>query len=360
MSLPPDFPSALWQHILTADAGDEDECQLLADQVIEWVDGQHPDVLGEVLDQLRTEMAYGVSLKLLEATWHSESPEGFRAQIAQDWVGTILFGLNDPEGADLVAQHIGVQSDRMSTGFLSDFGDLLMEWGLVDAAFRILEPLLVKTPGDLSVKYNIGTYHKLNGHWAEACQLFEQIAQHQPQVEVLENLFICQIALNEAERAQQTERLIEKVSPQVERYKGQWVQVGLPAKDNMPEELVYGEMVAPHQVRLRGIPERWKEVSYDALVLIDFRPQKVKDMTYFPMLKRLEASQWETTELVVGCANEDVVTDLKNSGFAAREGHHPASVLVTIPPAQKNQFEVWLTTTTFEVERSRKANANAH
>ena len=65
MSLPSDFPSALWQRILTANAGDDDQCQLLADQVIEWVDGKHPDILGEVLDQLRTERAYGVSLQVI-------------------------------------------------------------------------------------------------------------------------------------------------------------------------------------------------------------------------------------------------------------------------------------------------------
>ena len=351
MSLPADFPTALWQRILAANAGDDDQCQLLADEVIEWVDGQHPDILGEVLDQLRTERAYGVSLKLLEATWHSESPEGFRAQIAQDWVGTILFGLNDPEGADLVAQHIGVQSDRMSTGFLSDFGDLLMEWGLVDAAFRILEPLLKKTPGDLSVKYNVATYHKLNGHWSDARQLFEQIAQHQPQVEVLENLLICHVAEGDIESAQETERMIKEVNPRVERYEGQWVQVGLPATDNMPEELVYGEMVAPHRVRLRGIPERWKELSYDALLLVDFKPQKVKEIFYFPMLKQLEATEWETTEFFVKNAIEGVVTSLQESGFAARKSNLATTVLVATPASQSEALESWIKTTAFPVER---------
>ena len=68
------------------------------------------------------------------------------------------------------------------------------------------------------------------------------------------------------------------------------------------------------------------------------------------MLKELEATQWKTVELVVGSATEDVVSALKNSGFAARKGNHTKLVLVAIPSAQSNELESWLETTPFDVE----------
>ena len=119
----------------------------------------------------------------------------------------------------------------------------------------------------------------------------------------------------------------------------------------MPEELVYGEMVAPHRVRLRGIPERWKEVSYDALLLVDFKPQKVREILYFPMLKHLEATEWETTELVVENAIEDVVTALQESDSLREKATFAATVLVATPASQSEVLESWIKTTTFPVER---------
>ena len=105
-SLPEEFPAALWRDICDADQEDNARCACLARNPFTGADGRHPDDLGILLDALRHARAYGVSLEILEAAWNSSAPAGFRAQIAQDWVGTVLYGLNDPDGAVVVALHI--------------------------------------------------------------------------------------------------------------------------------------------------------------------------------------------------------------------------------------------------------------
>lgn len=301
-TLPSDFPPLLWTDICRADPENGERCQELAKQIVYWADGRHPDELGQVLDAIREQRAYGISLELLEAAWNSSAPEGFRAQIAQDWVGTVLFGIGDIEGANTVAQHIYKTSRDMSAGFLSDFADMLMEWGLLQSAEQILTDLSAKLPGDLSVKYNLGTCYKFNGQWAFAKAAFEGVSQHHKDaLPVLHNLLLTAIATQDTQMTSEMTERIERVHPETAWHIGKLIQVEVAANKRRAAEVLYAVRVAPHLVRLRGIPEDRSELEYDDLVLVDYQAQQYGEEDksqvanhLYPVLKTMEKSSYET------------------------------------------------------------------
>ena len=311
-ALPGDFPPLLWTHICEADQENGERCQELAQQIVYWADGRHPDELGQVLDAIRGRRAYGVSLELLEAAWNSSAPEGFRAQIAQDWMGTVLFGIGDIEGANTVAQHIYKTSRDMSAGFLSDFADMLMEWGLLRSAELILTDLSTKLPGDLSVKYNLGTCHKFNGQWVLAKAAFEGVSQHHKEaLPVLHNLLLTAIATQDTQLTSQMTERIQKVHPETAWHIGKLIQVEIAANERQAAEVLYAVRVAPHLVRLRGIPENRSSLEYDDLVLVDYQAQQyaAEDNSLapnhlYPILKRIEKSSYETRVFTMNSSEE--------------------------------------------------------
>ncbi len=303
--LPPDFPELLWSHICEANPEDTERCQYLAQQAASWADGRHPDDLGQVLDAMRDTRVYGVSIELLEAAWNSSATEAFRAQVAQDWVGTVLFGIGDPDGAVTVAEHITKTATSMSAGFLSDFADLLMEWGLLPAAFPILKDLTEKLPGDLSVRYNLATCHKFRGEWAEAKDSFLAVDQHQTaQLPVIHNLLLSAIATGDTELTESALKRIEDATPNLAWHLNKVIQVEMSVSDNGQAEVLYAIRVAPHQARIRGIPQDRSQLDYDDLVLVDYQAQRYGDDAQtvspthlYPVLARIEKGAYRTQEV---------------------------------------------------------------
>jgi hypothetical protein len=302
-SVPQEFPAALWEDICAADQEDNARCAYLAKESIYWADGRHPNDLGQLLDALRGAQAYGVSLEIIEAAWNSSAPKAFRAQIAQDWVGSVLYGLNDPEGAIVVAQHIGKTAHEMGPGFLSDFSDLMMEWGLLEAAYNILSDLIVKTPGDLSVRYNLGTCEKFRGSWAAAAEAFRFVSRHEDAGGlVFHNLLVSAIACEDEAQITAALNAIENAPQDTHWNIGEVVQVEFKSEeDGYPVEVLFAERVGPHQARLRGLPASKQLPGYNSKLLLDIQPQQYGSdaetrRLIYPVLKVLETSSYELIE----------------------------------------------------------------
>ena len=338
-SLPQEFPAALWEDICTADQEDNTRCAYLAKESIYWADGRHPNDLGQLLDALRGAQAYGVSLEIIEAAWNSSAPRAFRAQIAQDWVGSVLYGLNDPEGAIVVAQHIGKTAHEMGPGFLSDFSDLMMEWGLLEAAYHILSDLIVKTPGDLSVRYNLGTCEKFRGDWAAATEAFRFVSRHEDAGGlVFHNLLVSAIACGDEALIETALTAIDTAPQDTHWNIGEVIQVEFKSEeDGHPVEVLYAERVGPHQARLRGLPTSNQLPGYDSKLLLDIQPQQYGSeeetrRLIYPVLKVLELSSYELIEARLGCESDvkALSAHLDAEGIPARtDGANTLIVAVT-------------------------------
>ncbi len=345
--LPQEFPDALWQDICAADQEDNERCAYLAKESIYWADGRHPNDLGQLLDTLRGARAYGVSLEILEAAWNSSAPRVFRAQIAQDWVGTVLYGLNDPEGAIVVAQHVGKTAHEMGPGFLSDFSDLMMEWGLLEAAYTILSELIVKTPGDLSVRYNLGTCEKFRGDWAAALEAFSFVSRHEDaEGIVFHNLLVSAIACDDQAQIDSALSALANAPAGSHWNIGEVIQVEFKSEESgHPVEVLFAERVAPHQVRLRGLPISEQLPRYDSKLLIDIQPQRYagdddNERLIYPVLKVLEPSTHETMAYTIAAGSqiEDISTLLESEGIPARaDGLHTLYIAVTSETRPKVQ-----------------------
>ena len=81
------------------------------------LDGQPLVLLEESLDWLRDAGLYDLSIPLLEEAWSSELPLDFLGRVAQDWVGSVLFGLGDESGAKQVATHLAKRAQELGPAF---------------------------------------------------------------------------------------------------------------------------------------------------------------------------------------------------------------------------------------------------
>lgn len=349
--LPQEFPQALWQDICAADQEDNERCAYLAKESVYWADGRHPNDLGQLLDALRGARAYGVSLEIIEAAWNSSAPRAFRAQIAQDWVGTVLYGLNDPEGAIVVAQHIGTTAHEMGPGFLSDFSDLMMEWGLLEAAYTILSELIVKTPGDLSVRYNLGTCEKFRGDWTAAMDAFEFVSRHEDAGGlVFHNLLITAIANQDHQRVEAALEAIHALDQPTHWNIGEVVQVEFKSEQSgHPVEVLFAERVAPHQVKLRGLPVSDELPPFDSTLLIDLQPQRYagsedNERLIFPVLKVLEISAYETMiHLADDTDRRDAICSIFEEQAIPARADGERHVLIAVTPQTRPKVEQLLT-----------------
>ena len=167
--LPPDLREALQGF-----DPDIDDCELIGQGLVDWLNGRHPDDLDQILGCLRNMGAYPVSLVVLEAAWNADLPEDRLGRIAEDWIGTVLFGIGDRAGAEEVARHI-LKSAKARTAFENDLGQLLLEWHMYSVAQPIVAAAADALPGDMSAQFNLGIISKLSGHWETAKIAFERL-----------------------------------------------------------------------------------------------------------------------------------------------------------------------------------------
>ena len=228
----------------------------------------------------------------------------------------------------------------MSAGFLSDFADMLMEWGLLRSAELILTDLSAKLPGDLSVKYNLGTCYKFKGQWALAKAAFEGVSQHHhDSLPILHNLLLTAIATQDTQLTDEMTERIQKFHPETAWHVGKLIQVEVAENGRQSAEVLYALRVSPHLVRLRGIPEDRSSLEYDDLVLVDYQAQQYREAGntslpnhLYPILKRIEKSSYETKVFTMNSPQEaeGVYRTLRDQDIPARWHSSSKQVLVAL------------------------------
>ena len=161
---------------LLDEGGVEDAFELLKRDL----EGQPIVSLELCLDWLREVGLYQLSLELLEESWSAELPLDLLGRVAQDWLGTVLFGLNDEAGARVIAQHMTPRAIELGASFCGDLCDVLLEWGLHEEATPLASFVATSQPGDVSARFHLGVCAKLSGDWTLASESFAEVRRPHP------------------------------------------------------------------------------------------------------------------------------------------------------------------------------------
>ena len=123
-----------------------------------WLDGRPASQLFKLLDDLRVRRLYPLSIALLEYAWNSDLPDDRLGRVAEDWIGTVLFGIGDRRGGEEVAEHVIKTSAQHGPAFRSDLGHLLLQWGLTELAEPVVLEAAKSLPGDMSAQFNWASF----------------------------------------------------------------------------------------------------------------------------------------------------------------------------------------------------------
>ncbi len=275
MSAPPPegVPAETWAGVEALVATGEGDADALAAELVAWLDGRPVGDLDAVLDALRDRGAYPVSVVLLEHAWNAQLPLDAAGRVAEDWLGTVLHGLGDREGARVVARHLVAGAVERGPAFAGDLGDLLMTMTLFDEARPLVEEAVALHPGDLTHRFNLGVLQKFAGEWAGCRASFETVARLRDDPAALWNLGIACTALRDWPAARAAWRKVGFEMPPGEgdyARPGQATPVRLRAPAGAPvqSEIVWGDRLCPARVRLRNIP-RFAAAGFGDVVLID-------------------------------------------------------------------------------------------
>jgi len=274
IEIPKELPIEL-QDALRHFNPDVHDAASIGQDLVDWLDGRHPDDLDQVLGCLRDMGAYPISLVVLEAGWNADLPEDRLGRIAEDWIGTVLFGVGDRQGAEEVARHILKTSSKHGPSFENDLGQLLLEWQMYGVAQPIVAAAADALPGDMSAQFNLGIISKLTGDWATARIAFERVLSHRGDEKALQwNLGITYTALGDFVAARTAWRAVGFQMPDGEddyAAEGDLTPVRL-SSDKGPSEVLWGTRLCPARVRIKGIPVLTTDVGYGDEVLVDGVP----------------------------------------------------------------------------------------
>lgn len=262
---PPELPGRLWRWIEEFVAGDAADADGIAAALVEWVDGRPADDLKGLLDALRDVGAYPISLHLLEEAWSSDAPLDLAGRIAEDWVGTVLHGIGDREGAKIVAQHLVKGALARGPAFAGDLGHLFLDWRLFEAADPLIRAAAEAHPGDMAIKFNAGVVHKLAGEWAAAKACFEQVLAHHDDKATRWNLGIVCTALEDWPGARKAWTGLGFSLPPGE---GDFGTPGEPTAISIDGEVVWGMRLCPARVELRTLP-LGQRANFGDVLLVD-------------------------------------------------------------------------------------------
>lgn len=252
MSAPPaELPGRLWRWVEAFVAGEASDTDGIAAALVEWVDGRPAADLQGLLDALREIGAYPLSLHLLEEAWSSDAPLELAGRIAEDWVGTVLHGLGDRQGARTVAEHLVKGALARGPAFAGDLGHLFLDWRLFEAADPLVRAAAAAHPGDMALRFNLGVVHKLAGEWAAARACFEQVLVHHDDKATRWNLGIVLTALGDWAAARQAWTGLGFALPPGA---GDFGAPGEPTAVSLDDEVVWGVRLCPARVELRTLP----------------------------------------------------------------------------------------------------------
>jgi hypothetical protein len=279
---------------------DEDEGideEILTEDLIQALDGQPVSTLESILDYLRHYGKYQISTQLLEEAWHSDLPLSFMGRIAQDWVGTVKFGLNDHLGAEIVSQYLVKKALTLGPSFCHELCDLFLEWKLYPAAIPLGKEAIKGLSGDMAVQYHFGVISKLEMQWETARLAFEKVLKQSQHSSVYWNLGIIAVAQRNWVKARE---YWKKVGLLIEDGEGDYAAMGnltpirLPLlkikddemigaqeeekrqtlavqnlKSQYKSEVVWGMRLCPARIEITSIPYYHQDYSCGDVVLVD-------------------------------------------------------------------------------------------
>jgi len=249
-----------------------DDATSLGTRLVDWLEGQAATALFQVLDHLRQHRMYPLSLHILEAAWNSDLPVDRLGRVAEDWIGTVLYGLGDRRGAKEVAEHISAMSEQHGPAFQSDLGHLLLQWEFIDTATPLVETAAKALPGDMSAQFNLGVIKKLETDWAASAAAFETVLRFRPDDQACHwNLGIAYTALG---RFSDARLQWQKVGIDIPETDGDYASEGelVPIRLRSQRggaEVIWARRLCPARVRLKGIPLDLEIGSYNDEFLID-------------------------------------------------------------------------------------------
>lgn len=257
------------------------------------LEGQPLALLEESLDWLREAGLYELSLPLLEESWSAELPLDFLGRVAQDWIGSVLFGLGDEQGAREIALHLTKRAYELGAAFCSDLCDMWLEWGFFSEAEPLAHFVHHKQPGEVSAIFHLMICAKMRLAWDEALSWLELLDQsraintetpHEPAVEW--NRGILAVAQRDWVLARKAWAKVGFSFPDLE---GQpqdsdyatpgelspiRIKINLETVESsqgqLPRsEVVWGRRIGPARVELTGIPYYHPTIRSGDILLID-------------------------------------------------------------------------------------------
>lgn len=299
-TLPAGFPGVVWRRVETVlaefiadpaatpagarrSAPTEDPAEV-AEEITHWLDGRSADDLEAVLDALREVGAYPVSLPLLEQAWNAELPLDRLGRVAEDWLGTVLHGLADRDGALVVAHHLRARAIELGAAFAGDLGHLLIDLELFEAADPLVRFAAEHQPGDTALAYALGVVCKFAGDFAGCKAAFETVLASRPtETAAWYNLGIACTALRDWAGARKAWAQVGFALPEGEgdfAAAGEACAVRLPVpppehpdantRRRVRHEVVAGVRLCPARVRLLALPAfAHGFANYGDVVLVD-------------------------------------------------------------------------------------------
>jgi hypothetical protein len=297
------------------------------------LEGQPADHLELTLDWLREVGAYPLSLELLEEAWSAELSLELLGRVAQDWVGTALFGMRDERGAREVARHITPRAIELGASFCGDLCDLLLEWGLHEEATPLARFVADAQPGDLSARFHLGVCAKLSGDFELARESFKAVArQHPKDPATLWNLGVTAVALHDWAEARSAwgglgfglpegegdyaspgelspvrlrvpERTQAEGEAQSEQSISERAQTSNTQAPQVNSEVLWGLRICPARVKLTSIPYHHPEFKCGDVLLIDgVKAGEVEHQgqrfPISPVISRWARGEGETIDLI--------------------------------------------------------------
>jgi tetratricopeptide (TPR) repeat protein len=287
----------------------------LGESLVGWLDGQPASGLLKLLDTLRERKYYPLSMVVLEAAWNSDLSAERLGRIAEDWIGTVMFGLGDRNGGREVAEHIIKTARQHGPAFINDLGHLLLQWKLDDLAGPLIVEAAAALPGDMSAQFNLGVLKKLSLDWSSSRDAFETVLRYRSDDSAsLWNLGIALTALGDFGLARDCWTKLGFELPDTDAdyaSEGELIPVRLP-KANGASEVLWARRLCPARARLKGIPIRRNQACYNDEFLIDgVQDGETKlndrDVPIFNALERLRPSPLIAYGLVVSGDGADLL-----------------------------------------------------
>lgn len=352
------LPEALAERVRRLSDGEREAVEPLAEDIAGWLDGKPVDALRTLLDELRDEGLYALSLRLLATAWSEHLSDAMAGEVAEDWIGTLLHGLGDREAAMDIARHVTPDALARGAAFSSDLGDLLLSWQLWEVAAPLVEFAAERNPGDASAQFNLGVVAKWQARFDVSAAAFRSVLATRADQAAQWNLGIALTALRDFRAARDVwTRLGLRIPDSDGDYAapGERIPVRLPVSPDAPVrwEVVWADRLCPARARLTGIPRYGGPAGFADVVLIDGvavgevpGADGAQSLPILPLLATYSQAGGRLFRLrgveglaLSSAALAELVNALRNEGFAAIDwtGVGPSAAAVGVVLSDPNE-----------------------